>query len=96
VAALSWLLFLVAFRATDPDDGADIGVGLIGLLALPLSVASSVTLLTSLWPAPRSDVAAVRADGREARIGRPPALTSLVLLVAPGCSAGTTVRPTEK
>lgn len=48
VATLLWLLFLVALLTADPDDGANIGAGLAALLALPLSVVSSVVLLVSL------------------------------------------------
>ncbi len=48
LATLSWLLFLAALLTADPDDGANIGAGLAALLALPLSVVSSVVLLASL------------------------------------------------
>ncbi|SFF82232.1 hypothetical protein [Blastococcus tunisiensis] len=48
VAALLWLLFLVAVLTGDPDDGADIGAGLVALLALPVSAGASITLLVSL------------------------------------------------
>jgi hypothetical protein len=48
VATLAWSAFLVALLTADPDDGANIGAGLAALLAIPLSVVSSVVLLLSL------------------------------------------------
>jgi hypothetical protein len=48
VATVVWLSFLAAILTADPDDGANIGAGLAALLAIPLSVASSVVLLVSL------------------------------------------------
>ncbi len=48
VATLLWLLFLVAVLTGDPADGANIGAGLAALLALPVSVGASITLLLSL------------------------------------------------
>ena len=48
VATLLWSLFLVAVLTGDPADGANIGAGLAALLALPLSVGASLTLLLSL------------------------------------------------
>ena len=43
-----WLAFVAAVLATGPGDGANIGAGLLALLALPLSVGASITLLLSM------------------------------------------------
>ena len=56
VATLAWSAFLLALLTADPDDGANIGAGLAALLAIPLSVVSSVVLLLSLRTrSPRPD-----------------------------------------
>ncbi|MGY1717799.1 hypothetical protein ACI8AG_01955 [Blastococcus sp. SYSU DS0552] len=74
-ATAGWALFAVAVATGDPDDGANIGAGLAGLLALALSGIALVVLLASL-----------RAPGdgsgrrRDARIGAPLAVVSLLLL----------------
>ncbi|RBY90086.1 hypothetical protein DQ244_11440 [Blastococcus sp. TBT05-19] len=74
-AAVLWLVFVVMVLATPAGQGATIGAGLIGLLAVPLSVASLVLLLVSV----RSSTAAAGRRGRDARIGAPLAVVSLVL-----------------
>jgi hypothetical protein len=38
---------VVAFLMTGPEDGVNIGAAMLALLALPLSVGSSVTLIVS-------------------------------------------------
>jgi hypothetical protein len=48
VASALWLVVLVAFFSTTPDDGVDLGGALLAMLAVPLSLASSVVLLVSL------------------------------------------------
>ena len=47
-ATLLWVLVAVALLTADPDDGANIGAGLAGLLALALSLVASLLLLASL------------------------------------------------
>jgi hypothetical protein len=66
VGAVLWLLFAAAALSTDPDDGADIGAGLLALVALPLSLGASLALVLS-WLAARGDGAATtaRASRRE-------------------------------
>ncbi|WP_346623519.1 hypothetical protein [Blastococcus montanus] len=77
-ATALWAFFVVALAATDPADGANIGAGLGGLLAFVLSVAALIVLLVSL----RSQGDASGRRPREARIGAPLAMVSLVLLGA--------------
>ncbi|MCF6745899.1 hypothetical protein E9529_16765 [Blastococcus sp. KM273128] len=74
-AAALWGFFVVALVTGDPADGATIGAGLAALLAFGLSVAALVVLLASL----RSAGPAVRPRGRDARVGAPLAVVSLVL-----------------
>ena len=47
-ASVLWALVVAAFLTTGPDDGVPIGAGLLYILAVPLSVTSSVTLISSL------------------------------------------------
>ncbi|WP_104525124.1 hypothetical protein [Blastococcus atacamensis] len=77
VASALWILFAALFLGTDPDDGANIGAGLAAILAVLLSVASLTVLLFSLR-SPGSDPA---PKGRDARVGAPVAVVSLVLFV---------------
>ncbi|MGY1760812.1 hypothetical protein ACI79G_20140 [Geodermatophilus sp. SYSU D00779] len=59
VADALWLVVLIAILATPPDQGANIGAGLLGLLALPLSIVSAVVLITTTASiAPRAASAA--------------------------------------
>ncbi|MGY2066268.1 hypothetical protein [Blastococcus sp. SYSU DS0619] len=77
VATIAWALFALALATGDPEDGANIGAGLAGLLGLALSGIALVVLLVSLR-AP-GDAAGRR---RDARIGAPLAVVSLLLLGA--------------
>ena len=43
-----WALVLAAFVTTGPNDGVPIGAGLLYILAVPLSVIASATLISSL------------------------------------------------
>jgi hypothetical protein len=47
VATALWAVIVVAFVMTGSDDGVNIGAALLALLALPLSVGASVTLIVS-------------------------------------------------
>jgi hypothetical protein len=59
VADALWLVVVIAILATPPDVGANIGAGLLGLLALPLSiVAAAVLITTANSTAPRAAGAA--------------------------------------
>ena len=42
-----WLVVIIAILATPPDAGANIGAGVIGLLALPLSIVAAAVLITT-------------------------------------------------
>ena len=82
VATLVWLLFLVALLTGDPADGANIGAGLAALLALPLSVGASITLLLSLRsPSPDAGGAATPRRASE-RVGAALAVVSVAGLLA--------------
>ena len=59
VADAVWLVVVIAILATPPDQGANIGAGILGLLALPLSiVAAAVLITTANSTAPRAASAA--------------------------------------
>jgi hypothetical protein len=59
VADALWLVVVIAILATSPEDGANIGAGVLGLLALPLSiVAAAVLITTANSTAPRAASAA--------------------------------------
>jgi membrane protease YdiL (CAAX protease family) len=47
VADALWLVVVVAILATPPDAGANIGAGVLGLLALPLSIVAAAVLITA-------------------------------------------------
>ncbi len=47
VADALWSVVVIAILATPPDAGANIGAGLLGLLALPLSIVAAVVLITT-------------------------------------------------
>ena len=47
-ATVLWALVLLAVLTADPADGANIGAGLAGLLAMVLSTAASITLLVAV------------------------------------------------
>jgi hypothetical protein len=47
VADALWLVVVMAILATPPDVGANIGAGLLGLLALPLSIVAAAVLITT-------------------------------------------------
>ncbi len=47
VALGLWSVVAIAVAVTPPEDGANIGAGLIGLLALPLSIFAAVLLISS-------------------------------------------------
>lgn len=47
VADALWLVVVIAILATPPEDGANIGAGVLGLLALPLSIVAAVVLVTT-------------------------------------------------
>jgi hypothetical protein len=47
VADALWLVVVIAILATPPDAGANIGAGVLGLLALPLSIVAAVVLITT-------------------------------------------------
>lgn len=78
VATALWVVIVVAFLATAREDGVNIGAALLAFLALPLSIAASVTLVVS-W---RSDVEARRPDDhrRAGRIGAGLAVAAIVCL----------------
>ncbi len=48
VADALWLVVIIAILATPPDEGANIGAGLLGLLALPLSILAALVLITAV------------------------------------------------
>lgn len=48
IASALWLVVVVAFYSTGPEDGVNIGAALLAMLAFPLSVAGAVILLLSL------------------------------------------------
>jgi peptidoglycan/LPS O-acetylase OafA/YrhL len=76
IASALWLVVVVAFFSTGPEDGVNIGAALLATLAFPLSVAGAVILLVSL----RGE----RSDGRGVpvprRIGAVLAVVAMVLL----------------
>ena len=47
VADALWLVVVIAILATSPEDGANIGAGVLGLLALPLSIVAAAVLITT-------------------------------------------------
>jgi hypothetical protein len=53
VATVLWVVAAVALLTTSPEDGVNIGGALLALLALPLSVGATVTLLVSRGEAAR-------------------------------------------
>ena len=64
VADALWLVVVIAILATPSDAGANIGAGVLGLLALPLSIAAAVVLITTAdSTAPRAASAASIALG---------------------------------
>src|SRR3712207_5926190 len=52
-----WSVVVIAILATPPDAGANIGAGVLGLLALPLSIVAAAVLITT------ADSTAPRAAG---------------------------------
>ena len=48
VADALWLVVVIAILATPPDEGANIGAGLLGLLALTLSISAAVVLVATV------------------------------------------------
>ena len=48
VANALWFVVVIAILATPPDGGANIGAGLLGLLALTLSILAAVVLITAV------------------------------------------------
>lgn len=77
VATALWAVALAAGLTTAPEDGVNIGAAVLGLLAIPLSIGTSITLLVS-W---RAEAAAGRAHhpvGR--RIGAGLAAASIASL----------------
>ena len=59
VADALWLIVVIAILATPPDAGANIGAGVLGLLALPLSIVAAAVLITTAdSTAPRAASAA--------------------------------------
>lgn len=57
VATALWAVVVVGFLTTGPDDGVNIGAAVLALLALPLSIGASVTLIVSRGDAARRGVA---------------------------------------
>jgi hypothetical protein len=53
VATALWVVIVAAFLATGPDDGVNIGAALLAFIAVPLSIAASVTLIVSRGVAAR-------------------------------------------
>jgi hypothetical protein len=47
VATALWAVVVVGFLATGPEDGVNIGAALLALLALPLSIGATITLIVS-------------------------------------------------
>lgn len=47
VADALWLVVIIAILATPPDAGANIGAGVLGLLALSLSIVAAIVLITT-------------------------------------------------
>jgi hypothetical protein len=45
VAIVVWIVFVIAVVATAPEDGANIGAGLLGMLGIALSIAAAVVLI---------------------------------------------------
>ncbi len=59
VADALWLVVVIAILTNPPDAGANIGAGVLGLLALPLSVVAAAVLITTAdSTAPRAASAA--------------------------------------
>jgi len=56
VAAGLWAVVVVAVLMTGPEDGVNIGAALLALLALPLSVGATITLIVSRRDADRRGV----------------------------------------
>jgi hypothetical protein len=52
VADALWLVVVIAILATPPDEGANIGAGLLGLLALLLSIVVALVLINSAASTP--------------------------------------------
>ncbi|MGY1704427.1 hypothetical protein ACI79C_07620 [Geodermatophilus sp. SYSU D00697] len=45
VAIGTWIVFAIAVVSTAPEDGANIGAGLLGMLGIALSIAAAVVLV---------------------------------------------------
>jgi hypothetical protein len=78
VATALWAVIVAASFMTGPDDGVNIGAALLALLALPLSVGASVTLLVSLRTTAQQGVSEQHPLAR--RIAAGLALVSIVCL----------------
>jgi membrane protease YdiL (CAAX protease family) len=76
IASALWLVVLVAFFSTAPEDGVNLGGALLAMLAVPLSLASSVVLLVSLRAERRG------GSGRPAQALAMPRRVAAVLTVA--------------
>ncbi|WNV77164.1 hypothetical protein [Geodermatophilus sp. DSM 44513] len=78
VAVLLWLVFVIAVVTTAPEDGANIGAGLLFLLAIPCTVAGATLLITT------------RRGGHLPVSGQQdPALSPAGAMAVPATSAGT-------
>jgi ABC-type Na+ efflux pump permease subunit len=64
IASALWVVVVVAFFSTGPEDGVNLGAALLAMVAVPLSLASSVVLLVSLRGERRSGRGVARAVPR--------------------------------
>ena len=69
VAAALWAVTVVGFLLTAPEDGVNIGAAMLGLIALPLSVGASVTMMVSRRDAARHGLAEERPLARRIAVG---------------------------
>ena len=80
VATALWIVIVVAVFTTRPEDGVNIGAALLAMVAVPMSLAASVTLLIARSTAAREGTPDRSATGRAAAVL---ALLSLLLLPVP-------------
>jgi hypothetical protein len=80
VATVLWVVILVAYFSTGPDEGVNIGAAALALLAVPLSIAASVMRLA---PQPHDVTASQPVNRTGGRVAAVLAVASIVCLALP-------------
>ena len=83
VATSLWAVIVVAYLTTAPEEGVNIGAALLGLLAVPLSIAASVTLLASMGSAARRGILETHPLARR--------IAAVLAVASAACLAGSLV-----